>query len=183
MLKLFRALNPQFILAGLSAAVLSALMAYLWGKWVGVRDTKAHYMAEIATMQATWKEEKAGWVEIVAGLSVDLHDGANHGNAKLQGELDARSRDLAAALERERLRHQADRDAPALKPAGLAPAECRGYEATPGLLPLRDRTLLLEFLDQADRGMLERASCGERYERAKHAIDEVNSRATARAAP
>ena len=66
-----------------------------------------------------------------------------------------------------------------LAPASAAPATCQQYEAAPGLLPERDRELLVRLGNVADRVVRERNACIAGWAAAdrifRSAVDEMSA--------
>lgn len=157
------------------AVALAIYGSFVGGQYRGRSAEHDKRVAEVATIKAEIESERAGWIDLMIDVTGDLTNEASNTQAGLHVKLAATGGELAAALERLR-KHPAGMPAAPAKPASSAPAQCRDYEASPGLLPERDRELLIRLGYAANRRVLERAGCAEQYDEVKLRIAEENTR-------
>lgn len=165
------------ILASGIGIVAALAIAYFSGIW----NERQERVKEVAQINQRIEDEREVWQDMMINLGSELTADANTIDANYRGRLADAGNKLAAALERERLRKRPATMPTATKPAGTPPAECRIYETSPGLLPDRDRELLIRLGYAANGSVYQRNAAAARYESARAEIAKKAIEADARA--
>lgn len=153
--------------------------AYVGGQFRGYLKEHDVRVKEVAKITSDIESEREVWTDMMVDLGSELTADGNKIQQELQTNLDSASGQLADAIERLSKRPSSATPSPT-KPANTAPAECRTFEAAPGLLPQRDRELFLRLGDAANRVVLERNALSAHYESARKVVEAAAARAKER---